>query len=1020
MNIGTMIATLGVDVRGLATAQVAMTRFEKNTVTSLNAMAQRFRTFGYLASVALTVPIIMAGKSSIKAASDFEFSMQKIVGLAGVAQETVNEWSKALLKMGPELARSPQELAEALYFIASSGIKSSQALEVLRIAAKGATAGLGETADVAKLLVFAMNAYKASNLSAIKIADQLTVAVREGAIEAEGFAGAVQSVIPIASAVGVSLGQVLGTMAAMSLQGASAANAAVYLKGILNSILKIKSSNQAGKALIELGSSGAKLKEQLGNGPNGLMNVLLQIQKWSKTNPELLYKVFGNIRALTGDLSLVGDNLKDNQKVINDVVNAYGDLDKASAAVANTIKVRMDIFASSSKAAWIKFGESIFVVLEPVLKWLVKALNNVIQAFDSLSQTTRTIIVVIGMLAAAAGPVALLISLLMYMTPAILALGKAFLWLETAMLGINVWVALAAVIGVVGLAIYRHVTASNELQKAQEGINRQIGAEIFSLNGVFTKLKTATKGTDERTAAIKIINERYGPYLKNLLTEKSSLEDIEKAQKDATNALVANISVKGYKEQLEKVLGVISSSFDKQFKPFVSAFGTSYGGDRIGEFITALFKGADDALKLSGGKFEKGVMGYSQTAETIWTKFIKPISQQTGYIKYSLGDFQKAFLNFLDTKSDKTQVVETLTAMISQFQDLTTGTNDLKGSLGGVIGGFDDVGASVKNLHKLFLEEYEAQLKAEKGFYRMEFTYKFNKKTGLGTSKIGGGIEVPKFDETNFTKFLRGAGALGGWAVSQSDAMIELAHQLDFVNKKEELLGTGMNKRKDLYNSVTAKIQAYSSALEKLLNDPTAYFNTKVQTEIKTVSEALNQLQLDFDALERQKMVFDEIGKAASSMAAIIGTSLVNSSNAWQNMAEVVLSMGQKIINTLLEQAIATLFLASATIAEKEIASKGLLGLITAAIGIGVLIALVESSKDKARSAAKLSRGGEIPAGYPHDSFPAWLTSGEKVLPAGVDSIGTQQREFKPVILRIEGRDLVGVLEEMDKFTRNY
>jgi hypothetical protein len=31
----------------------------------------------------------------------------------------------------------------------------------------------------------------------------------------------------------------------------------------------------------------------------------------------------------------------------------------------------------------------------------------------------------------------------------------------------------------------------------------------------------------------------------------------------------------------------------------------------------------------------------------------------------------------------------------------------------------------------------------------------------------------------------------------------------------------------------------------------------------------------------------------------------------------------------------------------------------------------------------KLAGGGEVPQGYPNDTFPAWLTSGEKIIPAG-------------------------------------
>ena len=164
--IGSLWATLGVDTAGMEEAGVAMRKFEAVSTDSLARISQRFRTFGYLASAVITLPIAMAGKAVIKTAEDFQYSMQKIVGLVGISQDQVDKWSKALMEMGPRVSKSPEELAEALYFVTSGGYKTSQALGIVEISAKAAAAGLGETKDVADFVTSAMNAYKASNLSA--------------------------------------------------------------------------------------------------------------------------------------------------------------------------------------------------------------------------------------------------------------------------------------------------------------------------------------------------------------------------------------------------------------------------------------------------------------------------------------------------------------------------------------------------------------------------------------------------------------------------------------------------------------------------------------------------------------------------------------------------------------------------------------------------------------------------------------------------------------------------------------
>jgi hypothetical protein len=54
----------------------------------------------------------------------------------------------------------------------------------------------------------------------------------------------------------------------------------------------------------------------------------------------LAKKVFPDIRALTGFLSVAGKNFEYNSKIMKEVTNSAGSLGAAWAAVSNTIKVR--------------------------------------------------------------------------------------------------------------------------------------------------------------------------------------------------------------------------------------------------------------------------------------------------------------------------------------------------------------------------------------------------------------------------------------------------------------------------------------------------------------------------------------------------------------------------------------------------------------------------------------------------------------------------------------------------------
>ena len=865
-DLGTMIATLGVTTKGVQVAQrtmiqmlnqinsrldqtnaklnsmgtVAGTAVTKNVVPAITKVipatdaavksfdklavswsttAQRFRTFGYMASAMVTLPIVMMGKSVIQTASDFEFSMAKIVGLVGMSKREVDKFSESILKMAPALAQMPQSLAEAFYFITSAGFKNgTEAMDILTISAKAATAGLGETADIAKLLVFSMNAYKASGLTAAKVVDMMTVAVREGAIEAEGFASAIQQIIPVAAAMGLSLGQVMGSMAAMSLQGANAANSAVYLKGILNSLMKIKPTNQAGKALAELGSSALKLRAQLASGPNGLMNVLLQIQEWSKTNPYLLNKVFGNIRAMTGDLSLMGQNLKANQKIINLVVNAEGDLALATAAVADTIKVRMNRAMASLKSDVTEFGKSVGSYLIPVMEWLVRQITSLMTWFNNLGRTFKGVIVFVAAFTAVLGPLSLLLSFHMYIVAGLIEVyGKlraTIVSVKTFLMGATApYLALAAAVVALGIVIVHLIKKTNPLKKMYKELNTEIASEVFSLNSLFSRLKSTTVGTQEHTSAINMANSRYGDYLDKLLTEKSTLKDIEEAQKTATAALVANISVKQYTAELEKQRAAMASSTEKYFGDMMNEWSKTFGPDRLGEFITGLNSAVDEAIAAGMEKTSTGAWKSFDVFKKFYNEYVFKMAKFTGNKKLAFTPVSEAFYGFLRIMEPATKTMDELNAKIKAFGSLG------KYSIGSVAKMTSVLGPSLKNLGKI-----------------------------LGG--IGGGVFQTMGDALNNI-----AGSLG-YVNDGVDDLDEGLETTDTVWKKmtEEL--ESLKVRDKIYQEIgkpfdlsKEKAELFISTMDKLTAEP---YNLNIDdSKIRTLVGWVKSLNIDFSGTEK-------------------------------------------------------------------------------------------------------------------------------------------------------------------------
>jgi TP901 family phage tail tape measure protein len=577
------------------------------TMAGLATFAQRIRTFGYLASATLTLPIIAAGKATFTMAKDFEFAMQKIVGLAGVGQDTVNQWSKSVKEMSISLGKPPKEMAEALYFIASSGIKGAEALDVLKISGKAAASGLGDTQEVADLLTSSLNAYAGTGLTAAKAADILVAAVREGKGEASAFARTMGQIIPIASNMGVSFDQVAGGMAAITLTGSSAANAAVYLKGVFNSLEKASAGGEA--ALKGMNTSYAELRNILKNeGLIALMQKLRDLQM--KYGEEAISDVLPNIRALTGYLSIAGKNFAYNTELMKRVTESTGSLQKAYEAIGKTIQQRLNMALASSHVALITLGQAVATGFLPILEKWVDKLNKLTAHFNLLTTQQKENRLKFLAFIAILGPASLLISALVYSITGLVGILK---WLALAFINVGKsvrilglalastpWTAVGTAVILLAMYIGKLIYKHNELNRMQKKINESTAQESFVLAGLFKRMQDVTSSQESRKRAIDEINSRYGEYLPNMLTEASNATEIANAYENVRKAMVANIALKANMEELTKLQNTTAKKFSMGFSTEMNII-KKFEPDMLMDFYDRMYADAWNAIDKGNG-----------------------------------------------------------------------------------------------------------------------------------------------------------------------------------------------------------------------------------------------------------------------------------------------------------------------------------------------------------------------------------------------------------------------------------
>lgn len=102
------------------------------------------------------------------------------------------------------------------------------------------------------------------------------------------------------------------------------------------------------------------------------------------------------------------------------------------------------------------------------------------------------------------------------------------------------------------------------LQQAVNGAIKEsasnYAAQRRELNGVFAIANDVNATDEERQAALDKINEQYGQYLPNLLTETSSLKEKNIAQDLINKGLIKNIAIKAQQAEQERLVGELIES----------------------------------------------------------------------------------------------------------------------------------------------------------------------------------------------------------------------------------------------------------------------------------------------------------------------------------------------------------------------------------------------------------------------------------------------------------------------------
>jgi len=281
--------------------------------------------------------------------------------------------------------------------------------------------------------------------------------------------------------------------------------------------------------------------------------------------------------------------------VLSVTKNAHGDFERTGGGAAN----QMRMFAESLKQVGAQFGQ----VVLPFVTKAFKAMNSLMVSISETSTTTKTIIMVLGGLAAAIGPVLVavgflssnLISGFTNATKAVRALWAAMM--ANPLVAITTLVAGLTSVYLIQAGVFKKLTdVQGELNTLKDESIKSTIREEAELKRLVKLAQNQAISMDERKKAIAAINAMSPDYLKNITLETVGTDKAKVAMDKYIGSLRQKALVMAANAKIEELMAKKLALQTGETDAGTTAAGAL--AEAWGKFASASpFLGAGDAAK---------------------------------------------------------------------------------------------------------------------------------------------------------------------------------------------------------------------------------------------------------------------------------------------------------------------------------------------------------------------------------------------------------------------------------------
>ena len=442
----------------------------------ISATGEKLKTVGDNISSAgqnllpVTAGVTALGTAAVSTAANFESSMSQVQATMGITKDamstvngesvnTMDTLSALAKKMGSETAFSASECAEALNYLALAGYDTQQMCDTLPTVLNLAAAGDIDLAAASDMVTDAMSALGMGVDEAGTMVDQMAKTASTTNTSVAQLGEGILTIGATAKTVKGGTAELNTALGILANNGIKGAEGGTHLRNVILSL-----QNPTDKAAACMEQLGLDVYDSEGNMRS--LNDILGDLNTSMDGMTAAEKsnIIGQIFNKT-DLSSVNALLANTGTTWDDLQQSIIDSGGAAQQMADTqldnLQGQITILKSALEGLAISFGE----LLMPAIKMIVGWVQQFVDWLNGMDEGTKKVITTVALLAAALGPVLIVIGkvvsavgTIMTIVPKVAGVintvKTAFAALNTTMLANPIGIIIAAITALVAAFIY--------------------------------------------------------------------------------------------------------------------------------------------------------------------------------------------------------------------------------------------------------------------------------------------------------------------------------------------------------------------------------------------------------------------------------------------------------------------------------------------------------------------------------------------------------------------------------------